>query len=277
MTAKTIGETVIAPVTVESATKRRRATGDGVTEWGIRAFIPSLGIKDYSTPFIIPGDAAAEIMAGDVVMCKLRRGKLKAEKDGRYDTHFFWDCVEWNTQESPPSPGPAGGAGPSTSSQDEYRRSKEEMRWTEALGLAIQISQVLLRGTTSDGRDSPHLEALVLDRANWFYKAIVAGPPQELPQDAPTEAAEPPEAPEMSQGPPWTTVIPAKVISETKGKGLPTSPPVVPLRPGTRCPISGHGGLPLNLVPGDPLPKHPVYIYVQGIRSLDHWCYGEEV
>ena len=247
MTTKTIGEIVIVPVTVESATKRRRVT-DGATEWGIRAFIPSLGMKDYSTPFIIPRDAA-EIMAGDTVICKMRRGKLKAEKDGRYDTHFFWDCVEWNTQESPPSPVPSGGSGPSNSPQDDFRRSKEEMRWTEALGMATQAWQAIFANSPSAAWSQAAVEAAIMDKAIWYYQAIVAGPPQEMPPAGPTEAAEPPEVPTL----------------------------VVALLSGTKCPVSGHGGMPLNLVQGDPRPKHPVYIYVQGIRSLDHWCYGEKV
>ena len=126
--------------------------------------------------------------------------------------------------------------------------------------MATQSLQAVIISKPTLLWDQAHVEAWIIDRAAWYYQAIVAGPPQEMPPAAPVEAAGPPPAPPVSKTPP---AVPAPSLT-------------VPLLAGTKCPIPGHGGLPLNLVQGDPRPKHPVTVLVQGIRSLDHWCYGEE-
>lgn len=57
----------------------------------------------------------------------------------------------------------SNGNAPQTGSQDDYRRSKGEMRWTEALHLAVTFSH-----------ESPEV---VLENARWFYEQL-CNPPE---------------------------------------------------------------------------------------------------
>ena len=161
---KTIGETIVADITVEAATKRLRQTRQGeIAEWALRLFVPALGIKQYSAPIFMDAVWAKEIFAGETHRVKLRRGRLKEGKEGNYDSDYFWELEEWDTEESvPPS---------ANSSQDEWRRSKEEMRWTEALHMATQF----LRVSFEPGNTNLDVDLRVI--AEPIYRAIIEGPP----------------------------------------------------------------------------------------------------
>lgn len=275
-TPRPIGEVLVANVTVQSATKRKNRRGDG-TEWAIRAFIPAFGIQDFATPFTIPGNWATEILEGDTVRCQLIRAKLKNTEEGvpragDKDHHYFWNCQEWATDEpltelAPITQTDAAQGNtprqPGSNPQDDYRRSKEEMRWTEAVHLATRLlsGNMMPQSWATGIPMGKSVGAYIMEWATWYYNTIIDGPPEpelEMPQDGATEAAEPPPEPEL--GPPPAEPAPA---------------PIPALKAGTRCPATGHSMFTLLLVEGDPTPKHPIVVSVDGQRVLDHWCYGE--
>ena len=126
MTTKAIGELVTAEVMIDSATKKKRSTQNGeVTEWALRVFVPTLGIKDYSTPTSMAVEWATDLMAGEQHWAQLRRGRLKDGKDAGYNSNYWWDVAAWDVDEPSalsyqPSASPLAAHG----SQDEYLRSK---------------------------------------------------------------------------------------------------------------------------------------------------------
>ena len=104
-TPKTQGQTVVAEVTIESATKRKRQTQKGeVIEWALKLFVPSLGMKQYSTPTSMAAVWAHDLISGETHMAKLARGRLKDAKEGKYDSDYWWDIVEWDTAQAPEPP-----------------------------------------------------------------------------------------------------------------------------------------------------------------------------
>ena len=186
MTTKTSGEILTVNLQVESATKRKRDTQNGeVTEWFIRAFIPDLGIKDYSTPFSIPVAATQDIMTGDKVRCKMRRGRLQSDrqgqlKSGQYDNQYFWDCAEWNTEAPVSAPAPSSSAagpsphGPAAGGID------QRIAWNSAINNATNLLAPKLETEVANDL----VRELILDWAAWYYQAITSGPPQDVPAEA---------------------------------------------------------------------------------------------
>jgi hypothetical protein len=85
-----------------------------------------------------------------------------------------------NPDEIPDTPPPAtnGARNGSSGSQDEYRRSKEEMRWTEAYHMATRI-------TVADDPDSNNRESNLVGWAGWFYNELVrvGSTPPEQPEE----------------------------------------------------------------------------------------------
>jgi hypothetical protein len=69
------------------------------------------------------------------------------------------------TNEIPNVPPPTSN-GARNGSQDEYRRSKEEMRWTEAYHMAARIAIALLQSENEDK------EAFIIGWAGWFYNEL---------------------------------------------------------------------------------------------------------
>lgn len=193
MTAKTIDEVIVADVTIESATKAKRLTKEGEkVEWKLRFFAPTLGIKDYSTPTSMDVTWATDLMAGETHRVKLRRGRLKQNQDGsakssQYDSNYWWDIAEWDTQaDISAAPVSATGHGPSASSQEDFRRSKEEMRLLDCL----LIEATRLSGTSNGTRDA------VWTGGQDYYAWVTDWEAERRAsaQDAPrTEVAEPPE------------------------------------------------------------------------------------
>ena len=85
---------------------------------------------------------------------------------------------------------------PQTGSQDDYRRSKQEMRWTEAYHMATRIvpprglkivDRVL--GDEQPEQDAAMMEAFISGWASWFYNELASVGNTE--HEAPTEPGEP--------------------------------------------------------------------------------------
>jgi len=53
-----------------------------------------VGAVKYPIPLFLPESCGAQ--AGYDYPAVLSRGKLKRDKDGSYDNHYFWNAVEWN-------------------------------------------------------------------------------------------------------------------------------------------------------------------------------------
>lgn len=53
-----------------------------------------VGAVRYPIPLFLPESCGAQ--AGYDYPAVLSRGKLKRDKDGSYDNHYFWNAVEWN-------------------------------------------------------------------------------------------------------------------------------------------------------------------------------------
>lgn len=161
------------PVTIESATPAQRGNED---RWSLKIKVP---FSHYPiTTFISRGSAQADdLVHGSTHMVALTRGnKIKPESDGERAWHWYWDVAAWDTS-APATPVTEHNNG----SQDEYRRSKVEMRWTEALGLAV--------GQLGDANEK------LIERARWFYSQLEAGPPDvagDAPEGLPEEFTRPP-------------------------------------------------------------------------------------
>ena len=133
----------------------------------------------------------------------IAKGNLKQDKSGKYASDYFWNLStigEPQADVPAPTPSSSGERGPG--SQDEYRRSKEEMRWTEAVSNATNL---LAADTTEVENDTAEqLKAAILDWAAWYYQAIISGPPslqQETPAEAPSVPAQPPQQAQASKTP----------------------------------------------------------------------------
>lgn len=267
-TPKPQGQVIVAEVTIESATKRRRKMGNGeVVEWALKLFVPSLGIKKYSTPTSMPSEWAQDLIAGETHMARLSRGRLQNDRDGqpkegKYDSDYWWDIAEWDTAEVPIAPDPRETVSHQPpGSQDEYRRSKIEMRWTKALGMATQMLAL--------GVDDEGTRQQVATLAMWYYEQLAAGPHYEMPQDDATLDAELAAAlePLIAPAVPQIATDPRLALKPSR------TTPAVPAQ-GDLCRIAEHGGKGLKLVTGDPRPKHPIYVRVDGKEVFDRWCYG---
>ena len=174
----------VVQATVESATKERR---NDRAVWALKLKVPW---SQYAIPTSMPAEAAQEIVGGDAHMVKFRRGRETGKGDGSQDYHYFWEIEEWDTKQTPDTPNtgwsaPPNGQRPSgTNSQDEFRRSKEEMRWTEALHMATTMV-AREPGTVLQVRPD------VTDWAEWFYEQIAASPaPQQNGASTPTNTNE---------------------------------------------------------------------------------------
>ena len=152
------------PVTRVVAAKVREASKEKRGEkelWGLKLKVP---FSQYAIPTSMPLASASEVFKGETYMVKLRRGRLvKDEYDGSKDFHYFWDVEEWNTA-APLTP-----AASSNGNQDEYRRSKTEMRWTEALHLATRVNG-------PETVNNEHVRIYLRDWAEWFYEQLARPP-----------------------------------------------------------------------------------------------------
>ena len=162
MTQETVTRVVAA--VVAEASKEKRGERD---MWGLKLKVP---FSDYPIPTSMPLAWEADVFKGESYMVKLRRGRLvKDDSDGTRDFHYFWDVEEWNTR------APATVA--ESDNGDDRFRTKEELRWTEAMHIAVRCRGVvpvpdgLLERTT------------IVEWALWFYETLsyppVADPPEE--------------------------------------------------------------------------------------------------
>ena len=122
-------------------------------------------------------------MVNETRMVELEKGRLQPGKDGSRDFHFFWEVKEWDTTKSLTNnatawePAPvaateaAAPAAPATEarggSYDDRFRTKEELRWTEAVHMATRMLQGAEVLTYQE----------VKDAAGVFYKMLEGGPP----------------------------------------------------------------------------------------------------
>lgn len=175
-----------------------------------------------------------------------------SEKENPQGGAPFRNLEWWHKVELPASTAQeAAEAVTAATRENENRRSAQEMRWTEALGMATQLVTIGIL-------DDEAARRAILGLGMWYYEQLEAGPYPAMPQDGATIDAEPPAEPE----PPPTSAAP--VTGDRGGWGGLLS----------RCRIAEHGGQVLMLVAGDARPKHPVHIVVDGKRILDRWCYG---
>lgn len=146
------GEIRVVMAKVESASLATQQTRDGEqTVWKLKLLCPTIWPR-YAIPCQMPSDRASQIIAGQDVKVKMQRGRIRKEEfDGSRDTDYYWDIIEWDTQEQTtaaparpaPAPGrstPAGSPGPAYAPESDFRRSKEEMRKTEAWHVASRLA-----------------------------------------------------------------------------------------------------------------------------------------
>lgn len=184
MTTKTQGDVVVALATIESATKTKRTVGreeQERTEWALKLFIPSLGIKQYSTPCKMDVRWATDLMGGEEHRVKFTRGRLKEGKEGKYDTEWFWEIAEWDTEESlvlpESSTSSPNGHTEASGTRGDIFRTKEELRWTEALHIASRLMAVQFSPEQySEGNGVDPVE-FTIELAERLYQALEAGYP----------------------------------------------------------------------------------------------------
>jgi hypothetical protein len=164
----------VVQVTVESASKEKR--GNNVV-WAFRLEVPW---SKYAIPTSMPMDwSETDILKGESYQVKLRRGKqITNTSDGSRPYHYFWDIAEWGSSTSASTKAQR----PTRSDGTEVFRTKEELRWTEAMHMAVQ--------TASWNIQTNH-EAFH-DLATLFY-AQLSNPPgaQQEPQEPVSGASEP--------------------------------------------------------------------------------------
>ena len=171
------------------------------------------------------------IKPGDYLTLTLALGNLKEGKTGQYGPWDYWENVADFRVSSEPASKVApkfitdGGANQDDTAwknpppeyqrdtysqqQDLFRRSKEEMRWTEAVNNATQR---ILHPAFS-GFDTDNLDELVQALAIRYYQFITAGPPKDVPAEPLYPSAEGPadevaelEATLQSPPDPWAII-----------------------------------------------------------------------
>ena len=135
----------------------------------------------------------------------IAKGSLKQDKSGKYASDYFWNLTtvsepQASTRPAPQEPGPASQDPPKEyrqpTSQDEYRRSKEEMRYTECLKVAA-ISFGPERDAWQDAFP------IITNRADDLYNYLVeweSGRLPGTPAEAPSVPAQPPQAQKLNPG-----------------------------------------------------------------------------
>ena len=146
---------VVAAVVAEASRERR---GD-IDMWALKLKVP---FSDYPIPTSMPADWASEIFKGESYMVELRRGRrIKDDSTGTRDFLFFWNVAEWATTTPVTVPVP-------DSNGDDRFRTKEQLRWTEAMHMAVAY-------TAAPGEEGPAYST-VLEFAERFYATLEAGP-----------------------------------------------------------------------------------------------------
>ena len=221
----TVRDYLIEEVTIVSASIVDSRDGD---RWKMMVQIPSMRSNYPTGPIWKKVEDGERIKAGDKVVCKLVRGKLKTP--GAYedlDFGYYWELSEWATSDAPTvstaSRSTSNGGG--GSDQVEYRRSKELMNWIEALkitALCDPIVKNMLNTSPSEYECAISGESAAIDTdfnriisprfrllAEHFYMMIDAGPPQDEPEPVSHAPRDEPEATETPVQP-----VPAPVPSK---------------------------------------------------------------
>ena len=186
---------------------------DGAPQWEVQLRWPWTpaankgGDKTWVAQADFPAWTAAtkgavnlEVAAGYIK----RAGEGKEPFDGHLDWMWHWGIKGLLDHAPVAAPVALGG------SQDDYRRSKEEMRWTEAINNATQ--RILHPAFAGYGIDD--LPTAIFGLAESYYKLLIAGPPQDMAQDDATEATEASEVPEPPQPPPVPAQPPQRASQE---------------------------------------------------------------
>ena len=169
-------ETRVVAAVVAEASKEKRGERE---MWGLKLKVP---FSKWPIPTSMPLAWEADVFKGETYMVKLKRGRLvQDDSDGTKDFHYFWDVEEWNTR----APVTETGNG------DDKFRSKEELRWTEAMHMAVRCRGVVL---LPDGL----LErTTIVEWALWFYETLTHAPmvvaPDEPEEDLPFTPEQEPE------------------------------------------------------------------------------------
>ena len=176
--------TRVVAAAVAEASKEKRGERE---VWGLRLKVP---FSDWPIPTSMPLGWAPEVFKGDSVMVKLLRGRLvNDDKDGSKDFHYFWDVEEWNT--TAPVTAPVAGG-----NDDDRFRTKEELRWTEAMHMAVRVL----------GSNAAGSKPGILNWAEYFYETLEHPPVAEVPPETQEELPfTPEEEPPSAEGPPPET------------------------------------------------------------------------
>ena len=179
-------------VTISEATIAKRGDEE---QWRLKIHVPW---SNYPIPTSMPHEWAQQILGGETHLIKVRRGRLVKETyDGSRDYHYYWDVIEWNAPDESASSSVSTITRPSTSAaHDDRFRTKEELRWTEAMHIAAHLH------SARSSIDYAFLAAT----ATKVYKLLDQDTVQGMPVEAPVEPAEtafdedPHKAPQPSSG-----------------------------------------------------------------------------
>lgn len=131
---------------------------------------------------------------------------LKKKRDGsthdgslpwmwNYSITKFLSAAEMPTQtQQPAASGNTAPLVPQSGSQDDYRRSKEEMRWTEAYHMATRMVGPFTEMEVPE-MVVQEQEALIVSWAGWFYNELAASTApisDQAEEDGPYQASEEP-------------------------------------------------------------------------------------
>lgn len=207
-------ETRIVSLTVEGI-KGTSPNADGTTQYHVSANIPE--ISKYPMPLFVT--TATAPAPGTTLKAALRKGKLKQDKDGQYDNHFYWNVEEWGVAGAVPATGTgkrynaASVEQPANGLNDIDRRRAEDAiayRRRDALNASLTYWAIppyeATGNTTAD-------QVLVL--ADTFFDWLNQRPPQ-----APESPVQPQNEPAPAEPPGEIIKVPNQVAVPETMNGL---------------------------------------------------------
>ena len=164
----TVERTVSVTISEATITKRGEES-----YWRLKLEVPW---SNFPIPTAMPVEWAEQVLGGESYSVKMRRGRLiKDSYDGSRDYHYYWDIIEWDTQPPAETTRPVA-----SGTHDDRFRTKEELRWTEAMHIAARLHST---------RGSPDY-AFLAATATKVYEMLDQDTVQEMPVEAPVEPTE---------------------------------------------------------------------------------------
>ena len=244
-TTTTVSETLTRQALVAEASQvAGRREGDPA-QWALKLEIKD--ISQFPTPCFLALDRAPSILKGSTHLVTMRRGKLKANKNGTYASDYFWELTGWDV----PAPAPQAPAAQATSAPRTQQEpspaapvpwdaadTQSRISWAQAVNLAVETIGPKTLTTYHDDQYFDWVEEL----ANRFYPLIRKGPTAQAEDLFPPEGDIDPEAlaweaeetvgdaPQRPLGPRIDVPVPAAVPR-------PTLPPF-PIRGEKEAPVN---------------------------------------